>query len=575
MYINPNTNILILKRVPLDDTYDHTIYFATASAQELYFKSKLKYELNEQSYQRVKRGWMRVNIQAELLYDCNYIMFQNRAFGYKWFYAFLKSVEYVNNNVSEIEFEIDVMQTWMFDYQLEQCYVIREHSETDEIGDNIIPEEVNFGGTYIRNMWQKSGAFQDSDWKICVITTGTTSSAGFIVPNGGFICGDYGSIEVKYFDADANGVASVKTIMEWFAAMGNESAIVDVFMIPSSLADNTLETTAEGSITDAQNNAYFCDILFTATTDVLGLPIFGTFVPKNKKCYTYPYSYFIVTNQQGDCKEFQYEKFSTDTLDFEIIANCGVNPSAILIPSGYKQKGLPQGDLNDSMIMRNFPKCIWATSDLMAKLTQTAISAALFAAALPAGVASAASVAGAASSGASTGLITMSDAMPIPQTGLVPAYPVAGPVGIPSPASKPSGGGRQFGIRDAMVGRWITNSVFGSTIRSSLGDANINLACSAFDFLFQQVYLQPSDMKTIDDYFTAFGYQCNRLKVPNISSRPYWNYTRTADCTIIGSVPADDARKICDVYNHGVTFWKNGDLIGQYNLDNSPTTGGE
>ena len=129
MYINPNTTIKILKNVPLDPTYDHTIYWSNIDGddanhtrakanQSTYFSSKAKYSLDNQSYQRVKRGWIRVAILAENLYDCNYVMFQNTAFGSKWFYAFIKSVEYINNTVSEIEFEIDEMQTWWFDYQI-------------------------------------------------------------------------------------------------------------------------------------------------------------------------------------------------------------------------------------------------------------------------------------------------------------------------------------------------------------------------------------------------------------------------------------------------------------------------
>ena len=115
MYIEPNTVIKILKDCPLDNSYDHTIFFTSASDQLSFFNEHTKYALDKQSYQRVKRGYMRVSIQAENLYDCNYLMFQNTSFGTKWFYAFIKSVEYINNVTSEIEFEIDVMQTWFFD----------------------------------------------------------------------------------------------------------------------------------------------------------------------------------------------------------------------------------------------------------------------------------------------------------------------------------------------------------------------------------------------------------------------------------------------------------------------------
>ena len=56
-------------------------------------------------------------MNVEALYNCNYLAFQNASFGGKWFYAFIDSVEYVNNVTSEVTYTIDVMQTWHFQYQ--------------------------------------------------------------------------------------------------------------------------------------------------------------------------------------------------------------------------------------------------------------------------------------------------------------------------------------------------------------------------------------------------------------------------------------------------------------------------
>ena len=73
MYIAPNTTIKILKNVPLDPTYDHTIYFSPDSsgntAQYNYFITKAKYTLTENTYQRVNKGKIRVGIEADNLYD--------------------------------------------------------------------------------------------------------------------------------------------------------------------------------------------------------------------------------------------------------------------------------------------------------------------------------------------------------------------------------------------------------------------------------------------------------------------------------------------------------------------------
>ena len=69
MYIQPTTNIRLLKDVPLDTTYDHTIYFSSKSAQYNYFVGLQKYNLTNYTYQRVKKGVARVGIKADNLYD--------------------------------------------------------------------------------------------------------------------------------------------------------------------------------------------------------------------------------------------------------------------------------------------------------------------------------------------------------------------------------------------------------------------------------------------------------------------------------------------------------------------------
>lgn len=158
MFIEPNTIIRILRNVPLDTTYKHTIFFDSVTAQSDYFIGLTKHHLTLQTYQRVQKGKARVHLNAESLYDCNYMMFQNASFGNKWFYAFITGVEYINNIVSEITFEIDVMQTWHFDYNLGVCYVVRQHATMDYPGDNLETEPVDIGVMKCSNI-QTTGLF--------------------------------------------------------------------------------------------------------------------------------------------------------------------------------------------------------------------------------------------------------------------------------------------------------------------------------------------------------------------------------------------------------------------------------
>ena len=72
----------------------------------------------------------------------------------------------------------------------------------------------------------------------------------------------------------------------------------------------------------------------------------------------------------------------------------------------------------------------------------------------------------------------------------------------------------------------------------------------------------------IDKYFDMFGYKVNRVKLPNKAHRGRWWYTKTIDVNIDGAIPNDDLNKIKDVYNKGITFWRNSDEIQNYSLSN-------
>lgn len=147
MYVNPDGIIKLLSGVPLDSTYDHTIFFDTIEQQTNFFVNGnyRKYSFQKVSYTRVNSGVIRVEMLADNLYDCNYIAFQNSSFGSKWFYAFIKRINYINNAVSEIEFEIDVLQTWHFDYTLNECFIERQHALDDTFGKNTLPENLEIG----------------------------------------------------------------------------------------------------------------------------------------------------------------------------------------------------------------------------------------------------------------------------------------------------------------------------------------------------------------------------------------------------------------------------------------------
>ena len=91
-------------------------------------------------------------------------------------------------------------------------------------------------------------------------------------------------------------------------------------------------------------------------------------------------------------------------------------------------------------------------------------------------------------------------------------------------------------------------------------------------FKYRNRHITYEYAQRIDDFFTMYGYKIMQLKVPNINVRPYWSYCKTIGCNIRGNIPVQDANKIKQIFDNGITHWTNGDNIGNYSLNNSPVS---
>ena len=54
-------------------------------------------------------------------------------------------MEYINENCTLIYFETDCFQTWQFNLNIKRSFVVREHTNNDTIGANIVPEGLETG----------------------------------------------------------------------------------------------------------------------------------------------------------------------------------------------------------------------------------------------------------------------------------------------------------------------------------------------------------------------------------------------------------------------------------------------
>lgn len=125
-----------------------------------------------------------------------------------------------------------------------------------------------------------------------------------------------------------------------------------------------------------------------------------------------------------------------------------------------------------------------------------------------------------------------------------------------------------------------TASMIGDMFRASMGSNTAQGNANAGDISFNQninrfkvMHMRPKKeyLQIIDDYFTRYGYKVNRIKVPNITGRTYWNYVEIGASEDIGygDVPANYMEIINSACRKGVTIWHNHANIGNYSLSNT------
>lgn len=506
MYIAPNTNIRVLKNVPLDNTYRNTIYFGNATNQLNYFLSKQKYAFNNQTYQRVNNGVMTLNRSADDLYDCNYLMFQNPSYGNKWFYAFILSVEYIGNTTAEVRFEIDIMQTWHFDYTVNMSFVEREMSITDKVGDNLVPENLELG-EYIYKDLGISSLFT-----LYQIIVAATFDENLEDATGGMYGGVYSGLHYNVFSTWQSASTFIADATEQNKADG----IVSIFMLPVAFTADYQATIPEA---------------FTIERDKHLSDIDG-YIPKNNKLFTAPYNMLYVTNNEGGAANYPFEYFSTDNCTFKVTGAMCCTPECIIIPLNYK--GVTN-NYNEKLTIGNFPQCAFTVDTFKAWVAQNQNRIAYDAA-----IGIAQTVGGAAAMYATGGLVGGGTAM----------------------------GG--FEKISSLVATAADKSTLPPQARGG-GGSIINMANQIKGFQFFYAYIRAEFAQIIDNYFNVYGYATHRVKIPNRAIRPHWNYVKTQNVSLTGSVPADDMARLRQIYDNGVTFWRNGNEVGDYSLDNRPS----
>lgn len=555
----PDSEIYLLKDIPFSPDYRNTGLFPSKQVQEAQFKTKAFFHADNCTYVR-ENGTFKLEIPIATAYQCNYIMYRNTNFYNKWFYAFCTGVSYVNNTTSQFSFQLDIMQTWLFDYTLKQCFIERAHTGSDDYGENIVPEGLETGELLYAYSYKLPATYG----KIYVAATFDKNLNNY---NGGMVNNVYTGLCINEF-------SSASAATDFINRATNANKLNGIVAIFQAINYNTTKT-----LTINQNRS----------------SLFEGYVPKNNKMYSYPYSFLQVLGNDGGNAIFRWEYFSTfGSGAFRINTSPSISSQMLITPTNYKGKS--GYNPAERMIIENVMLCSWNGDTFKANLAQT-----IGKYAVPAQVAIVTGASLLDKAGLGTNIVQgVENAVEdVKNFAINAGDTVKGffgfETGSPSLSAQASLGSK-FKQPSSLTEQAtsFTQDIL-STIQKCLAavyspDSMARQAQnpgSSTDILYMMQEKAPYFVtmgisryyaEIIDNYFTLYGYALNRYYVPWRKSRSRFTYIKTIDCIIEGSFPASMTEAIENIYNNGTRFWyitgndyNRWENVGDYSLPNTPT----
>ena len=480
MLIEPSSNVRFLKGISFDINHKNVVHFNDTASQQAYFISMTSHSMSGCSYIKEQRK-IRASIKADELFDCNYLMYQNPAYGVKWFYAFITDIEYVNNETSYISFVIDDMQTWLLgtDYQIMPSFVEREHVSDDTIGAHIMDEGLAIND-FITN--STTSEFFD-EWYICVGSTIELHELAKTPIGGRIYAGIYSGVCWYCFPSNEAGVIALNYVLEHLDA--GIDAIVSMFMIPKAVLSMLQDSETTFKMIPTINAP--------APIGIVNTKVLDGYVPRNQKLLTYPYRSIVLSNNEGNSVILRYEFFTDATPAIDYVGGMQPNSRIIAYPKNYK--GVEQ-NLQEGVSVGNFPQCCWQKDIYGSWLASQSVrwgyqKQRMF---LDAFSGASSSARDGAKMGAQFG-----------SAGMIAGAGIGVGNGVAKSVPKFVDFYHKMG-EEKEVHSMIPNGVEGT-----IGNGYTNISIGKYGFLIENKSIKEEIARSIDGYFDMFGYKVNEV----------------------------------------------------------------
>lgn len=509
---SPQTTIYLIADSGIDES--NKPYFESNSAIASWLMGKAKTSFTQYSYQRAdERQYCIVDYDYYSALECDAIMWQNAGHSTMWIIANITAIEWLNPNATKIYFEVDPYCTFCGEIQWQACMVEREHVTGDWKGNipnwenHGVAESVDFEPVRVAN---ETTVFAEPNAYVVISPYNATGDISFqgTIKDGIF----QGLTETIFQGPDAQDQLNAMLQIIATADQANLQNIIGIFSVPGQAIDGTVEE--------------------TTTTPPWLMDAYGIF--NNAKVFNSQYCVCQLDSMNAQSVTYRPELFGIieTTVKFKTeFYLAGGTGGFICYPASY---GGGTRDVKEwGLICNSFPAGSWVGNNYAQWQATSGANAAVqgIAGVIGAGVAGVATY---ASAGLAAGLL-------VALSGGISSI-----VGYNSTVAKAKKG----------------SAVVGGT---SGAGPNLSAASGDYGVVIRWMTPRIGELKSLDNYFDKYGYRVNLLKVPNVNTRPLWNYVKTNEAHVGGDIPKFYRTEIEKLLNNGVTFWHVGSVeIGDY-----------
>ncbi|ANT41186.1 major tail protein [Bacillus phage Claudi] len=578
------SNVFFKKGVPFSNDNKHARWFDDIGEQFSYFSSRpTVHAMDEVKFvENNGKNYIGADAGIDALRDVNYIMFQNAQYNNKWFYAFVTQLKRKTSSMTEVYFEIDVLQTWRFEMTMLSSFVVREHCPlwnpdgTPVI--NTIDEGLNYGTEY--ETVNVHHHIPNSGIRFLVIACkkavhGTNKDK--VLPSLVGVGQPFSYYIVPFVDKDVVVKATIQgeshrmsTLIDTLASLYKDDKmtnnIVTMFITEQTGLKYTTDENESGyginfssdgqvveyAESDGAKMVYVSDCKqFSTKNTFIGSKYDGYRSVKESKLLMYPYTVLTLDDMQGNRRDFKNEYITRSDITLTAKGSLGTSNKISYSIAGYNM------DINNPM--HQFMLDEWGLQNI--NPNDVSIITELISAYIQ---------------GNKNQLHNQVDQITLNGTANVGQSLLGAGTSLASGSyagAASSGIGAVKGAGSSVLQLQAISAKIDDIMNvpptiNKMGTNTSYDVGNGFNGVFLiKKQIKPEYQKKLEDFFKLYGYKKNEVKVPNLHTRQNWNYVQTKDVNIIGDFNTEDLNELKAIFDGGITLWHTND-VGNYTLSN-------